>query len=233
MRKTTKSLLLICVFIISMSLNAMAAADTKTDDKVGVEVSDKLIEICENFFETSTGEYRAIDKTGNDVTNEFYNQYKAAYDNREYEVLSDAIADELMCIKWRDVQQVGMARSSLIPVTVRDEFYALGQTKKLLNGKKTFEMVYSIKGTFQFVSNTGEIRSYSNPTFNMEWFSAGAAFDYQLHNLSTNAVKRGSNRVDFSAKFYINLSGNYEGVSIGYEIVGPFSGIVSGYGEVI
>lgn len=170
---------------------------------------------------------------GNDVTDEFYNQYKTAYDSREYTVISDAIADELMCIKWREFQQTGMTRTSIISKTVRDEFYALGQTKELFNGKKTFEMIYSITGSLQYINSTGEIVNYNNPTFNMEWFSAGAAFDYQLHNLSTNAVKRGSNRVDFSATFYINLSGNYEGVIIGYEIVGPFSGTVSGYGEII
>ena len=46
-----KSLLLICVLILSVSLNAMAA-DTKMNNQDTMEASDKLIEICENFFET-------------------------------------------------------------------------------------------------------------------------------------------------------------------------------------
>lgn len=236
MKRIRNIMLVICLLVTALSSTALAY-ENGSENVNSVEVSEKLIEICKNFFETSNGMYRAVNKMGEDITEEFYNRYKAVYDKQEYEVIGEAIADELNYIRWMDneesIVENSMARTSVLSKTVKQEFYKLGRTNKLFNGKKTFDMVFSIAGTFRYIDSTGAIQSYNTPVFNLEYFGAGAAFSYQLENVSTNASKKASNRVDFSASYYIKISGYSDGVYLGYETVGPYSGTVSGYGEVV
>lgn len=112
-------------------------------------------------------------------------------------------------------------------VSVKDEFYIMDSIPGLLGGKKAFEVICSISGDYPQDRTTGQAVSYGNPVFSIENFSAEEVFRYRLKEVSTNSLKMGEERVDFTADFSFDIDVFYEGIPIGTETVGPYSAKVS------
>ena len=77
-----KAIIKLLAGLLAVSLLAGCGKAVKTEEKK--EVSEKLVDVCEHFFETLKGEYRAIDKDGKDITDDFYEQYQSAYTEKDY-----------------------------------------------------------------------------------------------------------------------------------------------------
>ena len=214
--------------LLGMLMLAGCGKAVKTEEKK--EVSEKLVDVCEHFFETSKGEYRAIDKDGKDITDDFYEQYQSAYTEKDYETIADAAANDLKYIKWTEQTEDQEKSSELTARTITEDFYVMGQAKELFKGK-SFDMVFSITGEFQFLKETGEVQEYGDSMFSVEYFNAGTGITYMAQDVSTEARKNADGQVEFSADFSVKLSGQNEKGDVGEEIAGPYHGEALGEGE--
>ena len=232
MKKIIIGLSVVCAMIIVIS-SVVLVLGSKGSNKDTIGLSRTYLEVCASFFGSPSGTYRAVDKDGHDITEQFYDQYKTAYEKQEYQTISDAISDELLYIQWKTWHQDEKKENDIIIRTYKDDFYALARTPKLSDGTELFEIAYIVTGTCQFEGSTGEIVSYENPGLNVGCFLGERNIDCLVCDATTFALRKDGNAVDFQAVFSLNLSPMYDGPETGDEIVGPFMGTVSGKGEKI
>lgn len=50
--------------------------------------SQHFVDICDKFFDDPTT-YRALDKDGHDVTNDFYSRNKDLYSHKQYQLIQE------------------------------------------------------------------------------------------------------------------------------------------------
>ena len=217
---------LVCVLVSAMACPAFAAT---TEDQEGLTgPTDLFVDICDELF-SEDSEYRAIDNNGNDVTAQFLAEYDDAYAAGNYELIWNAVKDELDTITWR--REMPTPRL-VMNGSASDYFYVLDETTDHMPGK-TFEMLYSVSGTYQYHDSNGQITECSDAVLNIESFNAGALFSYTLFNISTNErIAANKLSVTFSATFSLTMSYgslNVPGLTWWEEDFGPYTGSVTGY----
>ena len=217
---------LVCVLVSAMACPAFAAT---TEDQEGLTgPTDLFVDICDELF-SEDSEYRAIDNNGNDVTAQFLAEYDDAYAAGNYELIWNAVKDELDTITWR--REMPTPRL-VMNGSASDYFYVLDETTDHMPGK-TFEMLYSVSGTYKYHDSNGQITECSDAVLNIESFNAGALFSYTLFNISTNERIAANNlSVTFSATFSLTMSYgslNVPGLTWWEEDFGPYTGSVTGY----
>ena len=217
---------LVCVLVSAMACPAFAAT---TEDQEGLTgPTDLFVDICDELF-SEDSEYRAIDNNGNDVTAQFLAEYDDAYAAGNYELIWNAVKDELDTITWR--REMPTPRL-VMNGSASDYFYVLDETTDHMPGK-TFEMLYSVSGTYKYHDSNGQITECSDAVLNIESFNAGALFSYTLFNISTNErIAANKLSVTFSATFSRTMSYgslNVPGLTWWEEDFGPYTGSVTGY----
>ena len=217
---------LVCVLVSAMACPAFAAS---TEDQEGLTgPTDLFVDICDKLF-SEDSEYRAIDNDGNDVTAQFLTEYDDAYVAGNYELIWNAVKDELDTITWR--REMPTPRL-VMNGSASDYFYVLDETTDHMPGK-TFEMLYSVSGTYKYHDSNGQITECSDAVLNIESFNAGALFSYTLFNISTNEqIAANKLSVTFSATFSLTMSYgslNVPGLTWWEEDFGPYTGSVTGY----
>lgn len=187
-----------------------------------------FFEVCDNLFAKSST-YRVIDKNGKDVTSQFLNDYQDYYFSGNYQAIWNAIVNRSDTISWENELP---SPQLLMNGSASESFYKLGTTTEHMPGK-SFEMLYTVSGTYKYHDGTGQISEYSNAVLNIESFNAGALFSYEQFGTSTNAKLAADKKsVTFSAEFSITLcfnSLNLPGISWWEEDFGPYKGSVTGY----
>ena len=217
---------LVCVLVSAMACPAFAAT---TEDQEGLTgPTDLFVDICDELF-SEDSEYRAIDNNGNDVTAQFLAEYDDAYASGTYALIWNAVNDELDTITWR--REMPTPRL-VMNGSASDYFYVLDETTDHMPGK-TFEMLYSVSGTYKYHDSNGQITECSDAVLNIESFNAGALFSYTLFNISTNErIAANKLSVTFSATFSLTMSYgslNVPGLTWWEEDFGPYTGSVTGY----
>lgn len=217
---------LVCVLVSAMACPAFAAT---TEDQEGLTgPTDLFVDICDELF-SEDSEYRAIDNNGNDVTAQFLAEYDDAYAAGNYELIWNAVKDELDTITWR--REMPTPRL-VMNGSASDYFYVLDETTDHMPGK-TFEMLYSVSGTYKYHDSNGQITECSDAVLNIKSFNAGALFSYTLFNISTNErIAANKLSVTFSATFSLTMSYgslNVPGLTWWEEDFGPYTGSVTGY----
>lgn len=210
------------VFLLSMSCFA-----TGTETTTGLTGPTPLfIEVCNNLF-TNPDEYKALDKGQQDITESFVNKYKPCYYSRSYDMLWNAFKNELYGVTWETRQNVARGSDS-----VSKEFYVLDETTDIMPGK-TFEMLYSVSGSYTYDDDTHDILTISMAKLNVESFNAGSAFDYHLFDIEQDSnIGSNGKRAIFRVSFSLTLEFEYDldGIPVwGEEDFGPYSGTVVGY----
>lgn len=217
---------LVCVLVSAMACPAFAA--TAEDQEGLTGPTDLFVDICDELFSRDS-EYRAIDNDGNDVTAQFLAEYDDAYVAGNYELIWNAVKDELDTITWqREMPTPRLVMNG----SASDYFYVLDETTDHMPGK-TFEMLYSVSGTYKYHDSNGQITECSDAVLNIESFNAGALFSYTLFNISTNErIAANKLSVTFSATFSLTMSYgslNVPGLTWWEEDFGPYTGSVTGY----
>ena len=119
---------LVCVLVSAMACPAFAAT---TEDQEGLTgPTDLFVDICDELF-SEDSEYRAIDNNGNDVTAQFLAEYDDAYAAGNYELIWNAVKDELDTITWR--REMPTPRL-VMNGSASDYFYVLDETTDHMPG---------------------------------------------------------------------------------------------------
>ena len=224
-KKISSCLLVVCLLML-MSVTAFAQDETEEYGLTGP--TELFIDVCDDFF-TENSNYKAIDKNGNDVTEAFLGESRNDYLQGDYDKIWNAVKNDLAAISWEnDIPQTML----LMNKSVSDSFYVLDETKEHMKGK-TFEMLYTISGTYMYHDSNGQVSECSDAVLDIESFNAGALFSYEQFGTSTSAKIAGNRKsVTFSAKFSITLSCaslNIPGLTLWTEDFGPYSNSVTGY----
>lgn len=218
---------LVGVLISAISCPALAVvAEDQGEGLTGP--TELFIDICDELF-SGNSEYKAIDKSGDDVTAQFLVDYQDAYVVENYTLIWEAVKENLETITWR--REMPTPRL-LMNGSASDYFYILDETTEHMPGK-TFEMLYSVSGTYRYHDSNGQISECSDAVLSIEAFNAGALFSYELFDISTNErIAANKLSVTFSATFSLTLcfgSLNVPGLTWWEEDFGPYSGSVTGY----
>jgi len=224
-RRISSMVLAVCLLMV-MSTTAFAMESDNEDGLTGP--TNLFIDVCDDLFEENSN-YRAIDKNGVDVTGNFLSTYRSAYMSGNYEVIWNAVKNSLSVISWKN--EIPQTRL-LMNGSASDSFYVLDETTDHMPGK-TFEMLYTISGTYKYHDSTGQISECSDAVLDIEAFNAGALFTYELFGVSTNSrISTDRKSVTFSATFSLTLcfnSLNIPGFTWWEEDFGPYSNSVTGY----
>ena len=114
---------LVCVLVSAMACPAFAAT---TEDQEGLTgPTDLFVDICDELF-SEDSEYRAIDNNGNDVTAQFLAEYDDAYAAGNYELIWNAVKDELDTITWR--REMLFPHPDLHSQVPRSQFHLYGKS---------------------------------------------------------------------------------------------------------
>lgn len=202
------------ILLFALSIPAVCLASQNEENQPGLSgPSDTFIEVCDNLFTDNTGGYKAIDKDGNDITTTFTEEYAEAYNSGDYQTIWQAVLDDLQCVTWPEAVQEEPQTRAAITEHPSQSFYVLDYLNYPFQGK-TFDMSYTISGTFQYEQSNGAIVYYSGATLNVNNVNVGSDYSWGLANISTRSYTTNNNQtVVFTASFYIDFS--YRGVGFG------------------
>ena len=97
MKKVLNKVLLCSILAVCLSTLLSTAAFAAGDD---FAPSDVFIDVCDHLFTEGSG-YTAIDENGADVTARFVRDYYEEYLAGNYEIIFQAVTDDLHCITWK------------------------------------------------------------------------------------------------------------------------------------
>lgn len=214
---------------VSLTVSVFASENPCDDD--GLSGPTELFKsVCNNLF-CGDEDYRAISKDGLDVTDAFLGEYANEYISRNYLSIWNAVQDEMDVIKWDSKNDMVSSRI-IMNGRASESFYVLDKTTTHMAGE-TFEMVYTISGTYRYYDSTGQISDYDNAVVNIDLFNAGALFTYRPKKVSTSTIVASDHRsIKFSATFSIVLCYNslhIPGLTWWEESFGPYTKSVTGY----
>lgn len=225
MKKILHRVLLCGMFIVCFSTMMSVTAFAANAGLTGP--TDEFIDVCNSLFTEGSG-YKAIDQNGDDVTEEFVQDYRDEYLSGNLAVIWEAVGDDLSCITWeRDVPQPYF----YITDTVKSK--GIYRHDKTEEHGKDFEMIYYVSGTFKYHDGTGQIIECDDGVIEVDYFNAGALFSYTQYGTSTSGtISSDKKSVEFSGKFYITLHcghPQFTGFDLWTEDIGPYEGNVTGY----
>ena len=228
MKKVFRSFSYVLFVVCLLTLLSIVAFAQESNNDGGLKGPTNLfIEVCDNLFAENSN-YRAIDKNGFDVTESFLSAHQAEYNSRNYMAIWNSVKGDLSVISWT---VESLQPYLLMSGSVSESFYVLGETTDHMPGK-TFEMTYTISGTYRYHDSTGQISECSDAVLDITRFDAGALFSYKQFATSTNSrISNDKKSVTFSARFSITLSYsalNGPGITWWTEDFGPYSNSVTG-----
>ena len=238
--KSKRYLSFIVALALCLSIGVTASATSVDTESTGP--SELFSEICDNFFaESST--YRAIDNTGADITQSFYDENISYYISGQLSNIWDTFVEEEYQFTWIEEENVtpSLRNGTVTPQLImnksaKEYFYCVPTTSGVGHFPGTeFEVMYSVSGTYQVNDYNFTISSYSNAVLNIEAVGGvGSLFSYEITNISTStSINSNRTAVTFSASFnyVISFQENYTGATLWTETKGPYSGSAIGYGN--
>lgn len=222
------------VLVIAMAFSTISLTPfAKENESETMRYSDPVemfAEICENFFETQRGVYRAIDKNGIDVTGDFLNRYQTAYGEKQYSVIEEGFDRELSTITWKECESGSKgARASTVSDSVKQNYY-IRETAKFGSRSESFQAVVAVGGSYEYVSSTRLIIGHNNGSVSLVSYSTEPYCVCELRDISASAsVASNKKSVYFTGTFKIKFSFKNGDVVTDYKIFGPYSKSVTGY----
>ena len=216
------------VYICLFSTTALAAEYSKEAERYGP--LELFTEVCEGFFETHRGTYRALDKDGNDVTDKFLEEYQMAYENGQYSIIAEGFDNELSTITWaEDIEKTRNTRDLTISDSVKQIFY-IRETVTFGVQKESFELKVAVGGDYEYLNSTGIIIGHDQGSFTTVSYSAASYCSCNVSNVTTNG-KLSSNKksVCFSATFNVTFSFKKLGVETDKKVLGPYTKSLTGF----
>ena len=199
--KKKKIISMFCVVAMLLSTVSFASAtESYSQDQDGP--SEHFIEVCDNFFDRSNG-YRAISKSGDDITTEFWSMYEQAHKNGDYKLIWKAVRDDLSSISWDT--SIETASVILLTKTAKRTEYVV---RKITNHtpNMTFELEYTVSGTYQYYDGVGQVIDHSNAKLSIDYFEGGTMLSYDPFDISTAvAVAPDRKGIAFSANFWLHV----------------------------
>ena len=201
------------------------------DDAQECGPSEEFIAVCGNFF-ASYPQVAALDKQGNDVSASFYQEHLGEYQSQDYPALWQAFLQELSAMSWDTIEEKPSTRA-IMNLTATKTRYIAGATQDHMP-QATFEMMFSVSGTYAVSDGTREIISCSNAAVNIEYMQLGTLFSYSMVSPSTNSyISADRKNVYFTGQFTLNIShvtpDPFPGVIVWTESLGPYSETAVGY----
>lgn len=221
------SLILVLCFIFSCNISSYATESTEES----TPLTPYFIEMITCLFE-DTQNYRALDKSQNDVTDSFISKHLSTFNQKNYVLLLNAFKKELSSITWVE-ESMGYSRGSTTERNVSKKFYVVDETREIYPGR-SFEIIWRIDGWFSYDTNTHDIIDHDQGRIFMDHFWAGDLFDARINGATVDArIGLNNKRVIFEGDTYVDLNFELELIDnlpiLGTETVGPYYGSFVAY----
>ena len=182
---------------ILLNVNEITSQDPIT------ATSELFQDMCLGFFDDQ--EWQALDKDGNDVTNDFYTNYIDEYTSGNIDEIYDAFRKQLSSFK-KTTATTSSTRGHIHEKEISSVFYELLESDHLPD--KTIELSYEVGGTYIYDETLDEITEANNcfldvfPISNPEDLFSVKTTRYRRDNYVTNG------EAVFLGSFHVSLDHN-------------------------
>lgn len=211
--------MMVCVPAFAAEINK----NSITTNEETAAPSVKFINFFTDYFK-SHNSFRVLDKTGNDINENFYNNNLSNYEATNFKAIKINVWNYVGSICKHTETKTPLllyksntivTNTSFITKMVSDTYY-----HPLIDdlGDRFVEVWDKITGTYVYNANTGMITEYSAPKFHVDFQNAGYGMNMYTKNNSTGAHLS-------SDKYTVTFS-------VSFEVKGTSYGIIYNYGSV-
>ncbi|HZK71141.1 MAG TPA: hypothetical protein VFD03_06440 [Clostridia bacterium] len=178
------------------SAHETATAPIQTSDP-----SEKFITFCDEYFADHTS-YQIINEKERDISESFYTENVDNYRISNISAIWEYAKQNVMCFsKVTTIDVEPQTRGSYITKNISQWFYYLNGTGGAYT--PSYEIQYTLAGSFVYNYNTGIISSYSGPTITLNWCSLNGVWSASMINATTRGVIAAN-------KYSVTFTGNFK-----------------------
>lgn len=204
-----KLFLLISCLILVIALELTVSASDKTS-----EIDKNFQKYITNCFENQNNTI-IYDLSETDITDEFFEDNFEHFNQNDFFKIKSYIDQYVSKISFLEIQEPDITTYS----PSKSKTVTNTEMKKLTPNSilSPFYVEATIKGTFSYNTNTGEIVSYGNPSIsNITFYDKPYGMYAQAYNISVNTPTKQTNgfSVLFSGNYSVKVSSDAQYVTI-------------------